>query len=334
MGDVPVITLDPYLLGIQGVLSALQAAGLLPDLDPIDYIISLFDGKPKEEDTAIAAALLQASTWWPLQALGRNLEIWVRNGVPLSTGKAPLRAQLSDWIRGTIETLEPLVFQRADPLKLDTLIWKVLASQTGPQGLALIDGYLDSLKKLGPLPQLPTPQQPPTAPPGPPWQIIPPTTIGGAPCVASDPDTDEILDNCNAAQAALQTIIIELWMLTNKEAGPNAAQCCANIVAAIKSLNSTLINIWTSIETISSAGHQPPPDLTAIVQALNNIATGLEPFLARIATALDGPVALAPLPDMTPPPPPKSRAGIADAVLKQMVTDGRLNASYGQLITS
>src|ERR1700752_4811249 len=112
MADVPVITLDPYLLGIQGVLQALEAAGLIPDLDPIDYIIGLFDGKPTEEDTAVAAALLQSSTYWPLQALGRNLEIWVRNGVPLSTGKSALRAQLSEWIRGTIDTLEPLIYQR------------------------------------------------------------------------------------------------------------------------------------------------------------------------------------------------------------------------------
>src|SRR5258708_10351557 len=98
MADIPVINLNPYLLAVQATLILLQQLGLIPDLNPLDYIISAFDGKPKLEDTELAALRLQHSPWWPLQALGNNLQIWVRNGVPLSTGIAADRLELSPWI--------------------------------------------------------------------------------------------------------------------------------------------------------------------------------------------------------------------------------------------
>src|SRR6185437_5101102 len=110
--DVPYYDLDPYLLAVQATLQLLQQLGLIPDLNPLDYIISAFDGKPKLEDTELAALRLQASPWWPLRALGNNLQIWVRNGVPLSTGIAADRQELSQWIGGTMDSLEPIVFGR------------------------------------------------------------------------------------------------------------------------------------------------------------------------------------------------------------------------------
>src|SRR5260370_35930966 len=133
MADVPVIDLDPYLLAVQATLLLLQQLGLIPDLNPLDYIISAFDGKPKLEDTELAALRLQSSPWWPLVALGNNLQIWVKNGVPLSTGIAADRQELSHWIEGTINSIEPIVFNRFDPGSLDHAIWLPQTSHVGQQ---------------------------------------------------------------------------------------------------------------------------------------------------------------------------------------------------------
>src|SRR5260221_12185360 len=115
MADIPIIDLDPYLLAVQATLLLLQQLGLIPDLNPLDYIIGAFDGKPKLEDTELAALRLQSSPWWPLVALGNNLQIWVKNGVPLSTGIAADRRELSQWIGGTMDSVEPIVVNRFNP---------------------------------------------------------------------------------------------------------------------------------------------------------------------------------------------------------------------------
>jgi len=70
-----IINLDPYLESVLAVLDVLQAAGLIPNLDPLQFIFDAFDGRPKLEDTELAALRLQASPWWPLRALGSNLQI-------------------------------------------------------------------------------------------------------------------------------------------------------------------------------------------------------------------------------------------------------------------
>src|SRR5258707_2793394 len=142
MADVPVIDLNPYLLAIQLTLFALQKAGLIPDLNPLDYIISAFDGRPKLEDTEQAALRLQSSPWWPLVALGNNLQIWVRNGVPLSTGIAADRQELSHWIAGTINSIEPIVFNRFDPGSLDHAIWLARTSRVGPPAIRPLNGEI------------------------------------------------------------------------------------------------------------------------------------------------------------------------------------------------
>ena len=163
--DVPTLSLDPYLLGIEATLQLLQELGLIPDLDPLDYIIGLFDGKPKEEDTLQAAERLQTSPWWPLRALGTNLMIWVRNGVPLSTGNPVYRAQLSEWIRGTIDSLEPIVYGRLDPGTLDHAIWLSMTSQDGASAIVELNNTIAAQHTLGPLPTPPTTPQPPPPPP-------------------------------------------------------------------------------------------------------------------------------------------------------------------------
>src|SRR5262249_10348756 len=121
--ETPPLSLDPYLLAVQATLFALQQLGLIPDLNPLDYIISAFDGKPQLEDTELAALRLQVSPYWQLQALGNNLQVWVKNGVPLSTGNPDLRAQLSQWIQGTMDSLEPFVNNRIEPGSLNHAIW-------------------------------------------------------------------------------------------------------------------------------------------------------------------------------------------------------------------
>src|SRR5271163_4661364 len=59
------------------------------------FLAQEFQGKPKLTDTRQAQERLAQSTVPALQQLARNLEIWVRNGVPLSTGVPQLRQQLT-----------------------------------------------------------------------------------------------------------------------------------------------------------------------------------------------------------------------------------------------
>ena len=53
-----IINLDPYLESVLAVLDVLQAAGLIPNLDPLQFIFDAFDGRPKLEDTELAALRL------------------------------------------------------------------------------------------------------------------------------------------------------------------------------------------------------------------------------------------------------------------------------------
>jgi hypothetical protein len=317
--DVPVISLDPYLLGIQATLLLLQELGLIPDLNPLDYIIGLFDGKPKEEDTLAAAERLQTSPWWPLRALGTNLMIWVRNGVPLSTGNAVYRAQLSEWIRGTIDSLEPIVYGRLDPGTLDHAIWLSMTSQEGASAIVELNNTIAAQHALGPLPPVPAgPQPPPPTPTEVGWHI--------------SADGDELADLGDTLVFQNSQIYDQLVNIGTELSRPGDSTCCTNITLAIAAITGQLTLIVAAIAELTN--NPAPPESTAVADALNLIAAELQNCLCRIAAAMDGPVTLPPVPTFAAPTPTPTRVGLANAVLKQMIADGLLAADIGQLVTS
>ena len=259
--DVPTISFDPYLLGIQATLQLLQELGLIPDLDPLDYIIGLFDGKPKEADTLAAAQRLQTSPWWPLRALGTNLMIWVTNGVPLSTGNAVYRAQLSEWIRGTIDSLEPIVYGRLDPGTLDHAIWLSMTSQDGASAIVELNNTIAAQHALGPLPPVPAgPQPPPPVPSEVGWHV--------------SADGDELADLGDTLVFQNSQIYDQLVNIGTELSRPGDSTCCANITLAIAAITGQLTIIAAAVAQLTS--NPSAIDLTPIVAALDNLAADVK----------------------------------------------------------
>jgi hypothetical protein len=267
MADVPSISLDPYLASVQATLFALQQLGLIPDLDPLDYIIGAFDGTPKLQDTELAALRLQASPWWPLRALGTNLQIWVRNGVPLSTGNLTYRAQLSEWIRGTIDSIEPIVYGRLDPYTLDHAIWLSMTSEQGDTAIVQLNNTIAQQHALGPLPSIPTPQ--PTLPPG----VVPGT---GPTDMQVTVDGDELNDIGQTLVFQLGEIYAQLQLMGTVMSNPTGDTCCQNVVASIS-------NVVGQLTIIGAALANPQPlqvtlDFTPLTDAVSKLLTAVNAY--------------------------------------------------------
>lgn len=147
--------------------AAAQAIGCLACAAAIElyglanFIAGLFGGRPKFLDTAQAIARLRASGLWQFQALANNLEVWLRNGVPLSTSDPQLQAQLRGWINGTL-TRSGLGLTAQQSLVMDTLLWQVLASETAQSG-SMLDRMIQmfQLANREPTAQPPPPRQVP-----------------------------------------------------------------------------------------------------------------------------------------------------------------------------
>src|SRR5216684_3170654 len=270
MADVPVITLDPYLLAVQATLQLLQSLGLIPDLNPLDYIISAFDGKPKLEDTEQAALRLQSSPWWPLRALGNNLQIWVRNGVPLSTGIAADRLELSQWIEGTINSIEPIVFNRFDPYALDHAIWLAMTSQFGDQAMRQLNNEIANQQAKGPLPVVPPP--PPQPPPPPP--------LPGQQSRLDSIDGDELADVGSTLFFQLTEIYNQLLLMGTALTSQQQSDCCTKVIGSINLVTKGLAAIATAIGQggSSSVSIDLGPLSTAITDAASSLVRELETF--------------------------------------------------------
>lgn len=144
---------------VQELIAYFQTATMFAN-----WLAGFFSGKPKLEDTQQAIQRLMQSGLWQFQALARNLQIWLKNGVPLSTSNPQLQAQLRGWIHGALSSLGLTASQQ---LQLDTILWRVLASETALSGSFLdriVQAFL-SLNQRVPAPPPPPPKRKPAAKP-------------------------------------------------------------------------------------------------------------------------------------------------------------------------
>jgi hypothetical protein len=299
MADVPVIDLDPYLLAVQATLEALQAAGLIPDLNPLDYIIGAFDGRPKLLDTELAALRLQSSPWWPLRALGNNLQIWVKNGVPLSTGIAADRLELTQWIQGTIDSLEPIVFNRFNPYSLDHAIWLAMTSQFGDQAIRQLNDEIANQHALGPLPVIPPPPTPPPPPPLPGQQSRLDSAdgdlladIGSTLFFENTEIYNQLLligtaltnlgksDCCAKLEGSLGKVVVELTAIAAAVAKGGTGSVTIDLGPLATAITDAATAVVRELDSFkgSLTGSSPAPDLTPLVDALNVVGQVLTTF--------------------------------------------------------
>ena len=186
---------EPVPVNINGLGTVLYAAcvaggGGLWDCSPlgefVDFLSSLFSGVPKMLATEQAVARLSQSKLWQFQALARALNIWVKNGVPLSTSNPAQRAQLTAWIHGTLYNsglgLKVLPNGYDEFAVVDKVLWRVFASEYAYSGRAL-DAVVASFQRVNALrPSLSAPQPTPAPVPAPravpaPQPTIAPTIV-------------------------------------------------------------------------------------------------------------------------------------------------------------
>jgi len=189
-------------LSVNALLSrALSAVGLgLSIYDSVEYFIHAFAGKPTMLDTVQATQRLSQSSSPAIQQLARNFTILIKNGVPLSTGKQSIQAEIRNWIAGTIQTIgEQLgaTLTTAQVNLLDKSIHNVIQSQVANSG-TVVDQTIREVaqqivaarpaSKPAPPPKLKKPSTPPAIKaPGPPIYVPSPPPGGFVPQLLSAP---------------------------------------------------------------------------------------------------------------------------------------------------
>ncbi len=264
------------LLGAEVVLPLwpfIALGGLIYD------IFSLFSsGRPKFQDTDALIAAYNQSAYWPLHALASDLQIAAKNGAPISDSNPAIQAQFSAWKQGTIQSIQSFAHQTPGPTgngywQLQQLIDLSWDWSSGGQGQVLQAVKAIDQMTIG-LSQLSSQTTGTSGRGGGSGETgkgvpNPPTTN---PCQSSDPNSDEILDLCNA----LQTALANLPQPTTPTADNGA--CCAAVVQAIASVASQLSII---AESISNPATPPAPvDLTPVVTQLQAMVTAMMAFPA------------------------------------------------------
>lgn len=288
--EVPPV--DLTTAAIDAVNIALQLLGI----SPLDLILGLFSGKPKLEDTDTLIAGYAASQYWPLQALGANLAIAARNGAPISDSNPAIQAQFGVWKQGTVTSIQTLAGVQVGQngpgywtiFHLIEQTWA--ASGEGINNVLTLVRTLDALTKvlMDQKPVLP----PPTPPPAPIFPNVWPFPIP-APCFpAVDPNGDELtqgfacLAENGATLAYLAWLIYQLLTAMNSPPPPPVVppivppppvidtKCCDEVVAAINAEATAVASAGDAVaKAIASVSGAAPVDLTAIVDALDNLAT-------------------------------------------------------------
>lgn len=269
--------------GYGDILAYVKTAEML-----IGFLTDLFSGVPKLLKTEEAVARLRQSTLWQFQTLANNLQVWVRNGVPLSTSDPKLRAQLTGWIHGTIYDSGlglRVTAQGYDEFSaIDTILWRVFASQYAYSGTALDQAVLN-FQKVNYVLDHPKPPPPPPPKPPPPKPPPPPEPT---PCDSGHPDQDEILDFCQATQTSLQQILAAIKALEQPGGGNGPDPCCTAVVNALGNITAQLANLTAFL--VSGGLDGKPLDLTPLIAEIGNLVTAVNaypPALQACCAALD-----------------------------------------------
>ncbi len=275
-------------------------------ISPLDLLLSLFSGKPKNEDSDAVIAAYEQSAYWPLRVLGNNLAIAVKNGAPISDSRPAIQAQFGTWKQGTIRSIQGFAGLPPGPgspgywtlAQLINQSWA--ASGDGVDSVLryvrAIDAITVQLSRIAQGATPPPSTPPPTVPPiggaggGQKPQTPPPPpapTMPGDPCSGVSTESDEILDSCRATQHALQQIITLLTPETTAGQPKSVDPCCTAVVAAIAAVTTQLSAIATSLAFPPAAGGAV--DLTAITAALTALVKAVgayAPMTEAIASAL------------------------------------------------
>jgi hypothetical protein len=266
-----------YFMELPVPLWPFIAAGFL-----ISDLIGWFSGgKPVTEDTTNVIWAYNMSAYWPLHALAANLAMALKNGAPISDSRPAIQAQFSTWKQGTIESIQRVAGYQGgenDPgyWQLQQMINLSWAYSKYGQDWVLkvvkgIDQFTIGLSQLY--------QQTHSTPPPPPPPPPPTETIGQ--CESPDPDTDEILDNCQATQAALAAILDKLGSPGSTTQSGGMDPCCQAIIAAIAKVTAQL----TVIAQAAAFAENAPPaiDLAPVTAAIADLAKAIPNY----APALD-----------------------------------------------
>lgn len=303
-GDVIIPPTDLTTAAIEAVNLILSQFGL----SPLDQILGLFSGKPKFDDTLAVIAAYNQSAYWPLHALAADMQIWVKNGAPISDSNPAVQASFGAAKQGTVESIQELAGEQPGPNSPG--YWTIFALIQKSWELS---GYgetevLQTVRALDALTQVltqanqkppPTPPPPGTPPPGTP----PPVTI--PPCESGNPNADEILDLCNAVNGSLAAILAALNNLAPGQTSGAPDACCIAVVNKLthvireltiiataltfESKNQQAIDlgpITAALQALATAAAEYPPIVTALKDCvctnLNAIAKALGPDLGKV----------------------------------------------------
>lgn len=281
-GDVIIPPTDLTTATIEAINLILSQFGL----SPLDQILGLFSGKPKFDDTLAVIAAYNQSAYWPLHALAADMQIWVKNGAPISDSNPAVQATFGAAKQGTVESIQALSGEQPGPNSPG--YWTIFALIQKSWELS---GYgetevLQTVRALDALTQVltqanqkppPTPPPPGTPPPGTPPPVTPP------PCESGDPNADEILDLCNAVNGSLAAILEALNNLAPGQTSGAPDACCIAVVNKLTHVIRELTIIATALTFESK--NQQAIDLTPITAALQALATAAAQY-PPIITAL------------------------------------------------
>ena len=298
----------------------------------VQEILGLFSGgRPKDQDTNSVIWAYHMSGYWPLQALGSNLAMALKNGAPISDSRPQIQAQFSAWKEGTVQSIQTMTgwtpgagspgYWQLHALINTSWVFSKNGNQATLNVVKAIDCWTEllyQLKAQGITPPTTPPPTPPT--PGPPPPPPPPPPPTSNPCDSGNPDQDEILDLCNAVNSNLTAILAAIENLNLGGGTNNDSTCCTNVVAAILSVTQQLTVIATALAFPNSGPLNI--DFTPVVSAIATLAAAVSadtPLLQAIANALT--TGLPSIASAISSAPGTDTTGIVDQ-LKQMVAQG------------
>jgi hypothetical protein len=252
-GDIVIPPTDLTSATIEAVNLILSQLGL----SPLDAILSLFSGKPKFDDTLAVIAAYQQSAYWPLHALASDMQIWVKNGAPISDSNPAVQASFGVAKQGTVESIQQLAGEQPGPGSPG--YWTIFALIQGSWGAS---GYgeqqvLKYVKALDALTQVLIQQntKPPPPPPPPPPPSPPPGGGGGG--------------NGDLIQELIACLCDE-----------TSDECCTAVVAAIAKVAAQLAIIAKAVAFGGKGVGIPPPpiDLSGVVAALQALVAAVNAY--------------------------------------------------------